>query len=360
MIFPSIILLLVTALLSWWLSGFDKRVTGEFPKNDIIIRSIRCGLTLLLVEYAFLNLAHWALSRDLGAGITYLACCVPLVFLWAGCLGECFAHGFTQLLDPMDRVGADAGETQRDLDRVAALASANRTAEAVELCRELKQSGRASGLAMDAMLERLGAGEQRAVKSRPMAEIRGLRASGQFQEAEASLKSLLEANPADLTAALLLMQVYALDLHRPDQAAQVLNHVKEQPCTPSAFIEFARRSLVEWSQRASACTPANAIPGSSRADHPPDPAPEPSIDDLLANGCFGTAIETLERKVKEQPGDFVTWLKMAEVHGRYCKNLHSAEKVVERMRMNSTFTPDEIRQVKLKIKEWRADLGPVR
>jgi hypothetical protein len=59
-ILSNIIVLAFAALASWWLSGYDTRLTGENVTEDRIRRSIRCGITLLLVEAAFWGLwQYW-------------------------------------------------------------------------------------------------------------------------------------------------------------------------------------------------------------------------------------------------------------------------------------------------------------
>ena len=50
MILAHLIVLALTALVAWWLSGYDTKVTGENKKEDRIRRAIRCGITLFLVE----------------------------------------------------------------------------------------------------------------------------------------------------------------------------------------------------------------------------------------------------------------------------------------------------------------------
>ena len=165
-----------------------------------------------------------------------------------------------------------------------------------------------------------------------------LRAEGKFGEAETVLKSLLAENPSNVDAALMLMRLYAQDLRRSDKAAEVLRSLESQPHIPSAHLEYARRSINEWGQRKSA--PAAEV------------LPE-SVDELLAGGYLGTAIEILEHKIKEQPKDFDLWLKLAEAHGRHSGNFQRAEKIVRQIESNRGFSAEQIQLAKARLKEWR-------
>jgi len=42
------IILTLTSLVTWWLSGFDPRLTGN-NREDLTHRSLRCGLTVFLM-----------------------------------------------------------------------------------------------------------------------------------------------------------------------------------------------------------------------------------------------------------------------------------------------------------------------
>ena len=78
-----------------------------------------------------------------------------------------------------------------------------------------------------------------------------------------------------------------------------------------------------------------------------------SVDELLAGGHLGTAIEILEHKIKEQPGDFDLRLKLAEAHGRHSGNIHRAEKIVLQIESNHGFSAEQIQIAKARLKEWR-------
>jgi len=54
----NIVVLTLTVLASWWLSGYDTKLMGENETEDRIRRGVRCGITLFLVELAF-----WSLWR---------------------------------------------------------------------------------------------------------------------------------------------------------------------------------------------------------------------------------------------------------------------------------------------------------
>ena len=119
----------------------------------------------------------------------------------------------------------------------------------------------------------------------------------------------------------------------------MLESLEKQPHVPSAHIEFARRSIAEWSQG---------------KPEPEAVAAQPeSIEELLVHGYFGTVIEILEQKIEEQPGDFDLRLKLAEVHGRHCGNIHRAEKIVRQIETSPGFTPEQVQNARTKLGEWR-------
>jgi len=335
MLFVNIILFVLAGLMLWWLSGFDPKVAGENRKADLRRRAARCAATAILLWIFFGPNA----VRVGYAFIPLLLIVPPLLgVMWAGCLAELFARGFHRLIDSDDRRTFDASKSARDLDRVASLLKSGRQAEAVRLCETLKQSGDANILALETMLARNGIRFENGQKPGPLTEARRRRAEGKFSEAEAILQSLLAANPANADAALMLMRLYVQDLRRSDRAAEVLRSLEEQPHIPAAHLEYARRSIVEWGQRKSAPAPA--------------PLPE-SADALLAGGHLGTAIEVLERNIKDQPKDFDLWLKLAEAHGRHSGNLQRAEKIVQKIESNRGFSAEQIQMAKAKLKEWR-------
>jgi protein involved in temperature-dependent protein secretion len=79
-----------------------------------------------------------------------------------------------------------------------------------------------------------------------------------------------------------------------------------------------------------------------------------SIEELMAQRHFGSAIEMLERQIKAQPLDFAAQLKLAEVHAVNCYNLPRAEKIIHQMEACANFTPQQIESARSKLKEWRA------
>jgi hypothetical protein len=78
-----------------------------------------------------------------------------------------------------------------------------------------------------------------------------------------------------------------------------------------------------------------------------------SIDELLANGYLGTAIEILEQKAVEQPGNFDLQLKLAEAYGLHSGNLQRAKKIIETLENKSCFSAEQMQVAKAKLDEWR-------
>jgi hypothetical protein len=338
-IFANVVVLTLTAIASWWLSGYDTKLTGADERQDFIRRAIRCGLTLLLVELAFWSLWRYWRYNDSGSGIVYLFIMLPLVAIWCGCLSELVAHGFHWLIDPGDHREFDPHPGRQDLDTIAGLIQGGRKEEAIQLCQRLKESGGASVLVLETLLDQLGVKPDNVKKTRPLTEADHLRSRGKLNEAEALLNSVLVENPANVDAALMLMRLYAQDMRRSDKASEVLRSLEKQPHVPAAPIEFARRSIDGWT---------NPKPKKEAVEVQPE-----SIDELVAHRYFGTAIEMLEQKIKEQPQDFDLWLKLAEVQGQHCGNVQRAEKIVQQIEANAAFNPEQIQLAKTRLKDWR-------
>ena len=335
MLFVNIILFVLASLALWWLSGFDPKATGENRKADLIRRTARCLGTVILLWIFFGSDAV-----RVGYAFIPLILIIPpsLGLLWCGCLAELFARGFHRLVDHADNREYDPNQSARDLDRVASLLKSGRHEEAARLCEALKKSGDANVLVLETMLARTGIRQEGFKQSKPLAEAHRLRSEGKFTEAEVILQTLLAENPSNVDAALMLMRLYVRDLRRSDKAAEILRALEKQPHMPSAHIEYARRSIHEWGQRKSA--PAAVV------------LPE-SVDELLACGYLGTAIEILERKIKEQPKDFDLWLKLAEAHGLHSGNLQRAGKIVQQIESNHGFSAEQIQTAKARLEAWR-------
>jgi len=339
-ILGNIIVLALAALVSWWLSGYDAKLTGENETEDRIRRGIRCGITLVLVEIAFWNLWRYWRYEDQIAGVTYITTAVPFALIWVGCITEFLARGFNWLIDPEDHEEFDPNKSERDLDAIGSLIKSGRKEEAIQLCQTLKESGAASVLAMDMTLEHLGVPQSATQTSNPLIQAGRLREQGKFQEAESILNSLLRENPANVAAAIMLMRLYAQDMRRSGKASEILRSLEKQPYISSSHVEYARRSIEEW---------RNSQPKKEAAI---EPMPE-SIEELLEQGYFGRAIEILEQKIKEQPRDFDLLMKLAEAYGKYCGNFHRAEKIVRQIETGTNFSPKEKEFAETKLKEWR-------
>ena len=279
MIVLHVMLMVLGTAAMWWLSGYDAQVTGENRWRDLIRRASRCLATAILILIFFApNAVH--------AGYAFIPfiLIVPATIgiLWAGCIGAFFAQGIHRVIDSDDRRPLDLNESSHNLDLVASLLKSGRHEEAAQLSERLKKSGDANILVLETMLARSGIQFDSGRKPKPLVVAHRLRSEGKFTEAETILLTLLAENPSNVDAALMLMRLYVRDLRRSDKAAEVLRTLEKQPHIPSAHIEYARRSIHEWGQGKSA--PAAEV------------LPE-SVDELLACGYLGTAIEILERKI---------------------------------------------------------------
>ena len=357
MILELLIILAFIAAISWWLSGFDTALTGADQAADFTRRAARVAVTLFLMGigvYEELNGAPL---------IMFLIITLPLAFVWVGCLSELFARGFHVLVDPTDNREFDPKQVSRDMDALARLVQQGRYEEAVESCRKLTESAEVSALAMETMLLHLYHemfSDGQIEKSPALAEIQQLRAEKHFTEAEERLKQLLEKEPQNFAAALLLMRVYAQDFALPDKANALLEKLARQPHLPPEFASFASRSIREWSgaalprQKTTEGIESLLVAEKPVPAPPPEPVPEEaSVDELLKAGRRARAIEILERKISEQPQDFDLWMKLAEAHAVHCADLVRASKIFEKMKTNRAFSPDQIQLARAKLDEWR-------
>jgi tetratricopeptide (TPR) repeat protein len=336
MLLANIILFLAAAAIAWWLSGFDSRVTGENNKSDLIRRILRCSVTFILAGIFFGG-------SPIKSGYAFIPLImiipVSLGLLWCNPLGELLSHGFRRLIDSDDRREFDPNQSARNLDMVASLLKSGRREEAAQLCATLKGSDDANILVMETLLARSGIQLENDRKPKPLTEAYRLRSEGKFDEAVAVLNSLLAENPSNVDATLMLMRLYAQDLRRSDKAAEILRALEQQPHIPPGHIDYAQRSIHDWGREEPAPEAAVALPE--------------SVDELLECGYLGTAMEILEQKVAEQPEDFDLLLKLAEVHGLHCGNVHRAEKIVRKIETNRSFSAEQVQIAKTKLTEWR-------
>jgi thioredoxin-like negative regulator of GroEL len=195
-------------------------------------------------------------------------------------------------------------------------------------------------LALETILEQLGIPQPVHVRQHdPLVEASHLRQEGKFIEAEALLKSLLSRNPENVDAAMMLIRLYAQELRHPGKAQKVLRSLEKRRHVSRGHTDFARRSIQEWSQ------------------DQPEPEPEPvlpeSIDELLAQGHLGTAVERLEKNISEQPQDFDLRMRLAGVHAELCGSLINAEAVIKQIEENPAFSPEQIKTARVRLADWR-------
>jgi predicted Zn-dependent protease len=263
---------------------------------------------------------------------------ISIALIWRAPLADLFARGLLGLVDSDDKREFDPHEGSRAHDMVAMLLKHGRHKEAVQLCNTLKESGDANVLVLETLLARNGIRLESAKKPKPLTEAHRLRSEGKFDEAVEILNSMLAENPANVSAALALMRLYVRDLRRSDKAGEVLRVLEKQPHIPRGYIEYAERSINDWAEES---------PGSA-----PVPLPE-TDEELLAGGFFGSAIESLERKIKERPDDFDLWLKLIEAHALHVDGTRRAEKIVEQLKGKSGISAAQIEIAKRKLHEWR-------
>ena len=332
----NITVLLVVAIVTWGLTGLDKNYAGESKRGHRVTRMLRTVAVIFLV---------WLMM--VGGVIVLLFAPIAIALVLRSSLSEIFTHGFIRLIDPSfyDGRALDLKRSQRHRDNIAYLIHHGKRDEAIKLCEELKQSGELDETTLADALEFLGVNQNRTAPERPLNRAARLRAEGKFSEAEPLLKSLLAQNPADTGAAMLLMRLYAGDLRQPSRAAEVLRALEKRPHIEQAQIEFARRSLDEWSR------------SQSRREFASTPPVPESVDELLAQRHFGSAIERLEASIRATPEDFELRLKLAEIFAQHCDDLTGAGKVIRQLEATPAFSAEQKMLAADKLKEWREARG---
>jgi tetratricopeptide (TPR) repeat protein len=344
MLFWNIGVLAVVGTGVWFLTGIDKTAGGESKRSHYFTRSLRCLAVVFLVA-VFL----WFVQGGGGVGGVALLLIIPvsIALVLRSSLAEVFSQGFLRFVDPSfhDDRELDLKRDGRYLDTIAHLIHSGRKDDAIRLCEELKKSGDINPATLDMTLEFLGVKSSSLTAQSPLNLAVTLRETGDFSGAEAMLKPLLAKNPADSQVALLLMRVYAQDLRQPDMARMVLMALEKQPHVPPAHLEFARRSIDEWSRSA----PMEAAPTATERPR--------SLEELLQDKAYGSAVTMLEQNIAEQPREFELRMKLAEIHALCCHNLPRAEKIIGQMESAGSFSPEQIASGKAKLKEWREIAG---
>ncbi len=333
------VLTLVTVI-TWWLTGKDRAANGESKQGRYWTR----GLRTVAVALLFVGLL-WLAEGNCGYGGVPLLLIIPvsIALILRSSVAELCTHGVLRLIDPTlnDQRPFDAGKNLRYLNTVAHLLKNGRRHEALRLSEEFKRSGEVDVVALENLLEFHGVRTERVKISTPLAEAARLRTEGKIAEAEKLLESLLAKNPADSEAALQLMRLCAEDLRQPYRAHELLRALAKQPHADRNLIEFARRSIDDWSRPKSE-TKATIAP--SRVQ---------SVAELLAQGAYGTAIERLEEEISLWPQNLELRVKLAEVHAVHCGNLVRAEKIIRQIELDPDASPSLVAVARMKLQEWR-------
>jgi tetratricopeptide (TPR) repeat protein len=239
-------ILLATAMLAWWISGYDPKLTGENQGKDILGRLLRCGFTLFLMAA---GLAATALDPSFG-GVVTIIIAIPMVILWLNCLGEAFAQAFHSLIDaPPDSPSSNPNKLTADLDQLAVLSNRGQTTEALQLCAELLKKGEASRLATETMCFHLYSqmfANESLLSSPSLSPIYELCESGRFTEAESHLTQMLDRDPENLLVAFLLIRLYARDLQEPEKARALIQSLERRPNPPPMFSGYAEYQIEQW------------------------------------------------------------------------------------------------------------------
>ena len=354
------VILILSAGLTWWLSGYDSQVTGENHVADIKRRTVRCVVTLIVLALG----VSGSMGGGRFGGFVSIATVLPLALMWTGCLSELLSRGVHSLIDSPDPREVDKQHLTRELDRLAALVQQGRNHEAIELCAKLRESAEGSALALEAMLSRVY-DEMFAEHFLPtcprLLEARALFEEGCFEEAESKLNQVLNQEPGNLAAAVLLMRLYVQELRRPGKAHALLQSLERRCELPPGFADYSRQRIGRWlTPRSKVAETTEGIESllveSKHVNTQTSSAvwPEASVEGLLSSGHLGTAIEILEKQSKERPEDFDCWFKLAEAYGFYCCNISRAKEIVRKIEAKGTFTAEQVRQAKANLQQWQA------
>jgi thioredoxin-like negative regulator of GroEL len=336
----NLIILVLMSAAFWWLSGFDTHLSGTNRGRRFARRVLRCGVSLAVVEFCILSFSQYAKHPHSAAGYLYPVLAMPLAVIWSGCLSQMGMQFFKSLMGPEDPDDSGGFQLDRDvrmLDQIAKFIRQGKKEQAIQLCKKLKASGDVSPAVLDMTLTHLGEAPEPLRLVRPLAEAHRLKLAGKFGHAESILKSLLAKNPRDLDAAMPLMRLYAQDLHRADKAWKVLKMLESQPHIAAAHLDFARRSIDEWSK------PQVQLPVTAE--------PPGSVDELLEQGCVGTAMELLEVQMEAEPENFDLRLRLAELHVFYAGNVQAAERIIAQV--EAKLNPEQMQLAQAKLREWQ-------
>jgi len=217
-----------------------------------------------------------------------------------------------------------------------------------------------------------------------------LREQGQSEKAISLLKEMLQRNPENLAAGVMLVRIYAQDLHRRDQAEQVIAQLEKQHCGSRAVIDFLSNSLEEWLQSGQ-MNSDTAAPLGSRAGAPPrvtlvappitremdasavsstesaaDSSPEPATEEgalpeeialLVREGRLGTAVQQLELQIRQDPHNLGVILQLVHVEVVHCRNLRTGERIVTHIDCCPDFTEEQKALALAKLRLWREELA---
>jgi hypothetical protein len=353
----DVLLPIVAGVGTWFLTSLDQ--TAGRDGMNYVVRTLRAiSVALLTVILLFI----------LEAPLNYFD--VPLLvfavigfgYIFRSVISEIFAGGLIKLIDPA------SGQPDRPIDAVVArqhekeisrLIRSGQRAEAIQLCERLKETGEVERMTLEHTLEYLGVKQSAPDRTPPLVVAARLREQGNVAEAEKMLVALLRKNPADEGAGIMLMRVYAQDLRQPERAEAVWRTLAQQRGVSADHLEFARRSLDEWCQSAQAgaggqpgAGPA-PLPARNPLEPPPLPPVPPTIEELLAQGGLGMAVEMLEEQIKARPNDVALHLQLAEVHALHCKNLRQAERIIYHLQFVPGVTAEQYNQARAKLGAWR-------
>jgi|GEM_PF-2429999 len=217
--------------------------------------------------------------------------------------------------------------------------------------------------------------------------------AGKVNEAAKLLKAILTHDTLNETAFILLVRLYAQDLKKPAAARRMIAEGRET-FGPN-LLEFLENSVDEWarlpSRRNARSTgwlgrwfnrnqrgsepqkitlKFNPAPAEPKKPDPieaylerlkqacPEPSPMPdqpqdSLEKMLHERRFGTAIEQLKEQAEAQPKDFGRWLRYAEAYGNHCGEVSTAEKIIQQMERSGNFTKAEIKDAYVSLSHWR-------
>ncbi|MEI8291553.1 MAG: hypothetical protein WCH99_18950 [Verrucomicrobiota bacterium] len=266
---------------------------------------------------------------------------LPLPFIDA--ITAVVTKAFMSWLDSSDDDYEEPYTEAEEIDELTRLLKEGKQEEALKHCHGLNKPGGINPRTLETIFIFHGTPESAEILL-PLTKAKEMRSQQNFLAAEDLLKKKLARRPDDVEAALLLMRIYAEDLHSPDAAKKILKQFCKRNPVKRDFIAGAEASIAAWSRP------------KPKEKYPAELPATGSVSYLLAQGYYGSAIEILEGEIEANPKDLDLRLQLAEVFAVRCGEIERAGKVIQKMQR--IFSPEQMEVARAKLKQWRETPKP--